>query len=31
MVLYFTQSRGNYTMNRMESVIDSLIARPVRE
>jgi len=29
MVLYFTQSRGSITMNRMESVIDSLLARPV--
>ena len=29
MVLYFTQSRGSTTMNRMEAVIDSLIARPV--
>ena len=28
MVLYFTQSRGSTTMNRMEAVIDSLIARP---
>ena len=28
-VLYCTQSRGNFTMNRMEAVIDSLIARPV--
>jgi len=30
-VLYCTQSRGNYTMNRTESVIDSLLARPVRK
>ena len=29
MVLYFTQSRGSITMNRMEAVIDSLLARPV--
>tara|TARA_Y100000588_G_scaffold109719_1_gene120260 strand:- start:777 stop:2042 length:1266 start_codon:yes stop_codon:yes gene_type:complete len=29
MVLCFTQSRGSITMNRMESVIDSLLARPV--
>ena len=29
MVLYFTQSRGSITMNRMEAVIDSLIARPI--
>ncbi len=29
MVLYFTQSRGSITMNRMESVIDSLLARPI--
>lgn len=29
MVLYFTQSRGSATMNRMEAVIDSLVARPV--
>ena len=28
-VLYFTQSRGNITMNRMESVVDNLLARPV--
>ena len=31
MVLYFTQSRGSITMNRMEAVIDSLLARPVRD
>ncbi len=29
MVLYFTQSRGGTTMNRIEAVIDSLLARPV--
>jgi len=29
MVLYFTQSRGNITMNRIEAVIDSLLARPI--
>ncbi len=28
-VLYFTQSRGNTTMTRMEAVIDSLLGRPV--
>jgi CubicO group peptidase (beta-lactamase class C family) len=30
MVLYFTQSRGSVTMTRMEAVIDSLLARPVK-
>lgn len=31
MVLYFTQSRGSFTMSRMEAVVDSLIARPPAE
>ena len=31
MVLYFTQSRGNITMNRIEAVIDSLLARPITD
>jgi len=30
MILYFTQSRGSVTMTRMEAVIDSLLARPVK-
>lgn len=28
-VLYFTQSRGNITMTRMEAVLDSLLGRPI--
>lgn len=28
-VLYFTQSRGNTTMTRMEAVLDSLLGRPI--
>ncbi len=30
MVLYFTQSRGNITMMRMETAVDTLVARPPR-
>ena len=29
-VLYFTQSRGNITMTRMEAVLDSLLGRPIK-